>query len=61
MDIGIDSDPEAIPDPHRIAELFHKGLDQMETLGAGRRGVIVHRAPARPRRRSATRTRRSAP
>jgi hypothetical protein len=30
------TDPEAIPDPHRIAELFHKGLDQMEALSARR-------------------------
>jgi diacylglycerol O-acyltransferase / wax synthase len=36
MNIGIDTDPEAIPDPHRIAELFHKGLDQMEALSARR-------------------------
>ncbi len=38
--IGIDTDPEAIPDPHRIAELFEEGLAALEALGsrAGRRG-----------------------
>jgi len=38
MDIGIDTDPEAIPDPHRLAELFDKGLDQMEALSRRRSG-----------------------
>jgi WS/DGAT/MGAT family acyltransferase len=32
MDIGIDTDPEAIPDPHRIAELLADGIDQVEEL-----------------------------
>ncbi len=30
--IGIDTDPEAIPDPHRIAELFEDSLDELEGL-----------------------------
>lgn len=36
MDIGIDTDPEAIPDPHRIAELFHDDLEEMEKLSSRR-------------------------
>lgn len=42
MDIGIDTDPEAIPDPHRLAELFESELQKMEALSPKRR---------RPRRR----------
>jgi WS/DGAT/MGAT family acyltransferase len=34
MDIGIDTDPEAIPDPHRIAELFTAGLDEMAAVAS---------------------------
>jgi len=30
MDVGIDTDPEAIPDPHRITELFGEALDELE-------------------------------
>ena len=32
MDIGIDTDPEAIPDPHRISTLFLDALRQLEEL-----------------------------
>ena len=32
MDIGIDTDPEAIPDPHRLTELFLASLDELESL-----------------------------
>jgi WS/DGAT/MGAT family acyltransferase len=32
MDIGIDTDPEAIPDPHRIAEHFDHALHELERL-----------------------------
>jgi len=32
MEIGIDTDPEAIPDPHRIATLFGESLDELEAL-----------------------------
>jgi len=32
MEIGIDSDPDAIPDPHRITELFEGRLREMESL-----------------------------
>jgi WS/DGAT/MGAT family acyltransferase len=32
MEIGIDTDPEAIPEPHRIAALFSAALDELETL-----------------------------
>src|SRR5690606_38705083 len=35
MEIGIDTDPEAIPDPHRITELFEAALAALEALGAG--------------------------
>jgi len=30
MEIGIDTDPEAIPDPHRIVELFNAALDELD-------------------------------
>ena len=39
MDIGIDTDPEAIPDPHRISELFLVHLDEMAELAG--RGVRI--------------------
>ncbi len=32
LHVGIDSDPEAIPDPHRITELFETSLAQLEAL-----------------------------
>ena len=32
MEIGIDTDPEAIPDPHGITELFLAALDELESL-----------------------------
>jgi hypothetical protein len=35
MQIGIDTDPEAIPDPHRIALLFEEALGELEQLAAG--------------------------
>lgn len=34
MDIGIDTDPEAIPDPHRISELFEDSLAELEALSS---------------------------
>jgi diacylglycerol O-acyltransferase len=40
MHIGIDTDPEAIPDPHRVSELF---LGEIENIARGARV----RAPAR--------------
>lgn len=42
MDVGIDTDPEAIPDPERIVALLARGLDEIEELSKrsehGRRG-----------------------
>lgn len=38
MDVGIDTDPEAIPDPHRIAVHFEKALAELETLAAAGNG-----------------------
>ncbi len=35
MEIGIDTDPEAIPDPHRITLLFENALVELERLAAG--------------------------
>ncbi len=32
MNVGIDTDPEAVPEPHRLTELFLQGLDEMEAL-----------------------------
>jgi len=32
MNIGIDTDPEAIPDPHRLAELFVESMEELERL-----------------------------
>jgi len=32
MDIGIDTDPEAIPDPRRLTEFFLASLDELEAL-----------------------------
>jgi WS/DGAT/MGAT family acyltransferase len=32
LHVGIDTDPEAIPDPHRIAELFEASLEALESL-----------------------------
>jgi hypothetical protein len=39
MEIGIDTDPEAIPDPHRIAVLFEEALAELEQLAAGGDGA----------------------
>lgn len=36
MHIGIDTDPEAIPDPHRLHALFDEELGQMERLSRAR-------------------------
>jgi WS/DGAT/MGAT family acyltransferase len=33
MEVGIDTDPEAIPDPHRITDLFEAALAEYEKLG----------------------------
>jgi hypothetical protein len=35
MQIGVDTDPEAIPDPHRITALFEKALKELDRLAAG--------------------------
>jgi WS/DGAT/MGAT family acyltransferase len=35
MNFGIDTDPEAIPEPHRITELFERSLGELEELGSG--------------------------
>ncbi|MCL4683934.1 wax ester/triacylglycerol synthase family O-acyltransferase [Myxococcota bacterium] len=35
MEIGIDTDPEAIPDPHRITALFEAALAEYEGLATG--------------------------
>lgn len=46
MHVGIDTDPEAIPDPQRLHALLEDGLAQMERLaGVGRKSG--HHAPAR--------------
>jgi WS/DGAT/MGAT family acyltransferase len=34
MEVGIDTDPEAIPDPERITALFEAALDELERLPA---------------------------
>jgi len=36
MQIGVDTDPEAIPDPHRITALFEEALKELDLLTAGR-------------------------
>jgi WS/DGAT/MGAT family acyltransferase len=36
VNIGIDTDPEAIPNPHRISELFDRALDELEKLARDR-------------------------
>jgi diacylglycerol O-acyltransferase len=43
MDIGIDTDPEAIPDPHRISQLFRAHLDEM--AGLAEHGVRISAGP----------------
>jgi WS/DGAT/MGAT family acyltransferase len=35
MQIGIDTDPEAIPDPHRITALFEEALEELDRHAAG--------------------------
>ncbi len=37
MNIGIDTDPEAIPDPHRLGELLGKSIDELEALAERRK------------------------
>jgi diacylglycerol O-acyltransferase / wax synthase len=37
MHVGIDTDPEAIPDPERLHALFDAGLNEMERLARSRR------------------------
>lgn len=39
MHVGIDTDPEAIADPHRITELFAAYLEELEAISA-RRGSM---------------------
>jgi diacylglycerol O-acyltransferase len=36
MDIGIDVDPEAMPDSQRLTELFEEGLDEMARMASGK-------------------------
>ncbi len=36
MDVGIDTDPEAIPDPHEISTLLGAALEELEALGQRR-------------------------
>jgi WS/DGAT/MGAT family acyltransferase len=57
MHVGIDTDPEAIPDPQRLHALLDDGLAEMERLafgaertGAGRVAARRIRPPAPPRR-----------
>jgi WS/DGAT/MGAT family acyltransferase len=38
MEIGIDTDPEAIPDPHRIVELFNAALDELDPTSMAAQG-----------------------
>jgi WS/DGAT/MGAT family acyltransferase len=38
MEVGIDTDPEAIPDPHRIVELFNAALDELDVSSKPARG-----------------------
>jgi diacylglycerol O-acyltransferase / wax synthase len=53
MNIGFDTDPEAIPDPHRISELFEEELQALERL--------AHRvSPRLPAADEATKARRGA-
>ncbi|HSJ98650.1 MAG TPA: WSD1 family O-acyltransferase, partial [Myxococcota bacterium] len=40
MEVGIDTDPEAIPDPHRITDLFEAALAEYEKLGAPGAGSV---------------------
>jgi hypothetical protein len=40
MEVGIDTDPEAIPDPHRITDLFEAALAEYEKLGAPGAGPV---------------------
>jgi hypothetical protein len=37
MHVGIDTDPEAIPDPARLHALFDRGLTEMEVLARAKR------------------------
>lgn len=39
MNVGIDTDPEAIPDPHRLGEMFAHALDELEALAEARRAA----------------------
>jgi WS/DGAT/MGAT family acyltransferase len=47
MDVGIDTDPEAIPDPQRITELLAEGFDEVEALAT--RTSRPRRGPRRAR------------
>ena len=38
MHVGIDTDPEAVPDPQRLHALFDRGLTEMEVLARAKRG-----------------------
>jgi hypothetical protein len=44
MDIGIDTDPEAIPDPHRLAELLVASLDELESLALSAESIASTRS-----------------
>lgn len=57
MCVGIDTDPEAIPDPERLHALFDEGLAEMERLaGVGRPRRHRSRPAQAARRRAARRT-----
>ncbi len=49
MHIGIDTDPEAIPDPHAIARLFEAGLEEMESVAARAASPPAARRRGKPR------------
>lgn len=51
MDVGIDTDPEAIPDPDRIGALLADGVDEIEALARRSEGGTSARA-SRPRKRA---------
>jgi WS/DGAT/MGAT family acyltransferase len=54
MHIGIDTDPEAIPDPHRLHALLDEELRCMEQFARrGEHAAAESSAPARPRRAGA--------
>lgn len=53
IDIGIDTDPEAIPDPARLRELIEVGLDEMQELAGSVQTRASHERGNAAGRRSA--------